>query len=1553
MPLQLIASSTMSSLFMRQQKSPISSIGLLDNLIVNKLNSKDDGTGYIPNELAKVIGISSSYNEEYIPKQLAQSKVIELSQQLVVVHNEYGNAITSYESSIDQYKRYYESLLAEAKEKGLEYANIQKEMKEKLMLELSSKETIIDEFRDKLAAMSLENQEAKRLISKLSVVTTPTATATVATNTDNLSSVIVHQVNCSSEVSGIDTNDSSISKTIDSDTGSGNAADVTATTTDVNYTVTVDDSFNRSSAKIPAEDVQVVLISSSLKSTAPLSTAAATTFNYTAANNDTAANNNTDAKHMSDITPHDDKEKRLQYSNNDNDNVFDLFLQHQAVGMGETSLPYVYQELIASYSANAIELELLTNEISQCTVNYVDQLISSGQYITINTKYRRYIEVLKTLSQLMSTIANYSIGDTNQSQPASTTAVDLVSDTVFAIEPDTAAELIPDTVVAATADPTTAAASDLIPDTMVAAPAVLSTATASDLVPDTVVATVVLPDVVDVTLDAVASIGISQPISDSSNINKIPLDRSDPNYATELEKMEDDFCQLKQDYQSLQAAKMKVEKEYEITASHLIELTKEKRSDIIAKYIDDIEDTRKANYELQAVISSMKTDKSETAALVLELQDRVKAAESELKVRDKIDIDASTDNDGKRELTVLLGKQRDDLIMKNKAATAGWNAVAVVEEKFESETSKSYQAGIADTNKVNALEMKVLNEAIELKDSRIAELMDAVSSSKRRLIDAEEQLLSTKQELDNANQEIVDTIHSLSSSGVGGGVAYDMEEEHDAMQDELLELTDKYDKLYSQKQHMEKLLYAYEQLVNNMGIDTAVAAPSAIAKRDGAADAVLSQLLKESQDALVEGGGLWNKSKKDEAYEAYKRVFQKIVSRGKTLEAIAVGPLQETLQACIALESQNGMKAKNALVLRKSLTQFIDKCAATQRSNASSAATAIPLPASVSSDHTMLLNRISMLRGSIGAAAAEGGDDNDDTKESSIVRKYRNAEKQIHALKNVIATITSEQQSAPAAQSAPSSDATTASRVDGVEVRKLQRRIKELEAASKNGYSNASSVGTIDKKTMDKFEKKFQKQIKDMEVSFRKEKAALEGRAVAAEDKLRDSDSVLPMVTKERDALLEKMEGLDKLVKEGEILRDRAMQCDVVEKELSSRTIELQGIAAQLTKESAMRKKYKNELEDLKGAIRVFARCRPMATYELEKGCSTVVEIPNDTTVKVKASRGDKEFEFDTAFPATCTQDEVFEDAKRLVESCIDGFNVCIFAYGQTGSGKTFTMTGSKQLPGLTPKTIDEMYRLFREKAHCTFKVSTYFVELYNDSLVDLYYLLDNKGKGAAAAEPPKLEIKMDTKKMVFIKNAIIKDVSSADELMLLFDKGNMERHVGATKMNAESSRSHSIFSILIECIDSVTKKTTYGKLSLVDLAGSERADKTGAAAERLKEAQSINKSLSALGDVIAALSEGDKFIPYRNNKLTQLMQDSLGGNAKTLMFVNFSPADYNADETVTSLNYATRVKKITNNAAKQAETEEVTRLKSLIKKLRAGERVTDDVLGDVEGTEA
>ena len=143
--------------------------------------------------------------------------------------------------------------------------------------------------------------------------------------------------------------------------------------------------------------------------------------------------------------------------------------------------------------------------------------------------------------------------------------------------------------------------------------------------------------------------------------------------------------------------------------------------------------------------------------------------------------------------------------------------------------------------------------------------------------------------------------------------------------------------------------------------------------------------------------------------------------------------------------------------------------------------------------------------------------------------------------------------------------------------------------------------------------------------------------------------------------------------------------------------------------------------------------------------------------------------------------------------------------------------------------------------------------------------------------------------------------------------------------------------------------RRSLGKLTLVDLAGSERADKTGATGDRLHEATAINTSLSALGDVISALCRNDKFIPYRNNKLTQVMQDSLGGNAKTLMFVNISPAEYNASETMSSLEYASRVKQIKNTATKEQQGEEVARLNDIIRRLKAGQAVTEDEIMKID----
>ncbi|PNW82236.1 hypothetical protein CHLRE_06g278125v5 [Chlamydomonas reinhardtii] len=367
--------------------------------------------------------------------------------------------------------------------------------------------------------------------------------------------------------------------------------------------------------------------------------------------------------------------------------------------------------------------------------------------------------------------------------------------------------------------------------------------------------------------------------------------------------------------------------------------------------------------------------------------------------------------------------------------------------------------------------------------------------------------------------------------------------------------------------------------------------------------------------------------------------------------------------------------------------------------------------------------------------------------------------------------------------------------------------------------------------------------------------------------------------------------------------------------------------------EQITRKRYFNQMEDMKGKIRVFCRVRPMLTFESDKGQTAALMIPDELTVAHlwKDEKKPREYSFDTVFQPGTSQDQVFEDTKHLVQSAVDGYNVCIFAYGQTGSGKTFTIYGNERDPGLTPRGVAELFRIInRDGGKYTFSVSVYMLELYQDSLQDL--LLPPAPKNQRQPpEPPKLDIKKDPKGMVTVVGATVVEVTSGKELMAAIEAGQARRHVASTQMNRESSRSHLIISIIIESTNLQTQSVAKGKLSFVDLAGSERVKKSGSTGENLKEAQAINKSLSALGDVISALATEQQHIPYRNHKLTMLMSDSLGGNAKTLMFVNVSPTDANIDETQNSLQYATRVRTIKNDASKNELNKEMLRMKKQV----------------------
>lgn len=373
-------------------------------------------------------------------------------------------------------------------------------------------------------------------------------------------------------------------------------------------------------------------------------------------------------------------------------------------------------------------------------------------------------------------------------------------------------------------------------------------------------------------------------------------------------------------------------------------------------------------------------------------------------------------------------------------------------------------------------------------------------------------------------------------------------------------------------------------------------------------------------------------------------------------------------------------------------------------------------------------------------------------------------------------------------------------------------------------------------------------------------------------------------------------------------------------------------------KESSLRRKIYNELEDLKGAIRVYCRMRPESHAEKERGakmCITLAtDVPCPQDLKLKFNDADKPFTFDRVFGPQDSQKVVFEDTRLLIQSAVDGFNVCLFCYGQTGAGKSYTMIGAEgegvppELKGITPRAVDEIWAI-QARSHGKYEVSVELsmLELYEDNLFDLLRPDDAKAEI--------LKIKIDKKNNVEIMGGIREPVETGEKLMERWAHAMGRRHIRATKMNSVSSRSHLVQMIYLTTVRKNGKRTV-GKLTLVDLAGSERTERTGTTGEGAKEALAINKSLSALGNVINAITTNQKHIPYRDSNLTMLMRDSIGGNSKTLMFVNISPADDNSSETFGSLNFALRCKKVCNEAKPGVSSKELEALKREIQELKA-----------------
>ncbi|KAL2861106.1 putative kinesin family protein (KlpA) [Aspergillus lucknowensis] len=353
-----------------------------------------------------------------------------------------------------------------------------------------------------------------------------------------------------------------------------------------------------------------------------------------------------------------------------------------------------------------------------------------------------------------------------------------------------------------------------------------------------------------------------------------------------------------------------------------------------------------------------------------------------------------------------------------------------------------------------------------------------------------------------------------------------------------------------------------------------------------------------------------------------------------------------------------------------------------------------------------------------------------------------------------------------------------------------------------------------------------------------------------------------------------------------------------------------------LRKEETLRRKLHNQVQELKGNIRVFCRVRPTLGAE-EVSDATQFSYPDESEdcreinilgPEEKSSLGavtrkNHNFSFDHVFGPSAQNSDVFDEISQLVQSALDGYNVCIFCYGQTGSGKTHTMSS---LDGMIPRAVHQIYETATslEEKGWRYTMEGNFVEVYNENLNDLL------GR-AEELDKKKLEIRHDMQRgKTIITDVTTVQLDSPEMVESILKRAAANRSVAATKANERSSRSHSVFILKLIGENYITGERSEGTLNLVDLAGSERLSHSGATGERLRETQNINRSLSCLGDVIAALGQGKDggHIPYRNSKLTYLLQFSLGGNSKTLMFVMVSPLQAHLSETLTSLKFATKV---------------------------------------------
>ncbi|KAK7899337.1 hypothetical protein WMY93_020190 [Mugilogobius chulae] len=498
----------------------------------------------------------------------------------------------------------------------------------------------------------------------------------------------------------------------------------------------------------------------------------------------------------------------------------------------------------------------------------------------------------------------------------------------------------------------------------------------------------------------------------------------------------------------------------------------------------------------------------------------------------------------------------------------------------------------------------------------------------------------------------------------------------------------------------------------------------------------------------------------------------------------------------------------------------------------------------------------------------------------------------------------------------------------------LKGKVSDMEEKITNYQTRVKSINQeneVLKGSMAQSQKRTFEMEKDLQIHMRKI-GELEKRVAL----LSGVEEELVQVSTERDTLHKDLSNLEGKYKIMETLRDsQEAELQILKMKLSvqeSSLARLQQTLADTEEEvrslketvsqqkdelyagEMERRKLHNAIQELKGNIRVFCRVRPLVNGGLskhihlasdDKTSISLAKTEESHTGKGTDTQRNYNFSFDRVFGPQTSQQEVFEEISLLVQSALDGYNVCCFAYGQTGSGKTYTMEGEEfhESRGVIPRAVQQIFKasdkLSSQGWEFTFTAS--FVEIYNETLRDLLYT----GK---ADKRPDHEIRKSNNGELTVTNLTYQKVSCEDQVLGLIALANQNRSTAQTAQNDRSSRSHSVFKLDIEGVNTGRDVKCKSALCLVDLAGSERMLKSQSQGDRFKEMTAINGSLSNLGIVIAALANKESYVPYRNSKLTYLLQNCLGGNSKTLMFVNIAPEPDSFGETLNSLRFASKV---------------------------------------------